>query len=130
MIFEINFTYIMISICLWIYAIENTLSTIVQIDNTTVKKEVTKKTRASYFIHHVMRIWFFVVIYFTGVLTSINMISLKYFIIFVVIHHMVRIIYGFRKYPNNIKTYSMWEIYVNMILYASTVFWMCYLWIL
>ena len=43
MIFEINFTYIMISICLWIYAIENTLSTIVQIDNTTVKKEVTNK---------------------------------------------------------------------------------------
>lgn len=130
MIFEINFTYIVISICLWIYAIENTLSTIVQIDNTTAKKEVTKKSRASDFIYHVSRIWFFAAVYFASILTSTNIISLKYFIIFVVIHHTVRIICGFRKYPDNIKTYSMWEIYVNMILYASTVFWMCYLWIL
>ena len=130
MIFEINFTYIMILLYLWFYAITNLNNTVAQIDNTTTNKEISNKTRANDFFEHFVNMFFFITMYLTGNLTSTNTTSLKYFIIFVVIHHMVRIIYGFRKYPDNIKTYSMWEIYVNMILYASTVFWMCYLWIL
>ncbi len=129
MIFEIPVTYIIISLCLWLYALVNVNAALDQINNTIAKKEITNKTRANDFINYFIGIFFFVSLYLSEELTATNMTSLKYFIIFVVIHSILRILYGFRKYPNNIKTYSMWEIYVNMILYMSTVVWMCFLWL-
>lgn len=128
MIFEINFTHIITIIILWIYAIQNLNSAIKQIDNVTTSTKITNKTKVTEFFDNLVNIIYFPGVYLTGTLTATNMISLKYFVIFVIIHSLIRILYGFRKYPDNIKVYSIWEIYINMILYLVTVFWMVFLW--
>ena len=66
MILEINFTYIVILLYLWFYAITNLNNTIAQIDNTTIKKEISNKTRANDFFEHFVDIFFFITMYFTG----------------------------------------------------------------
>lgn len=127
---HIDFWYLVISTILWFYALDCISSAYIQIERTTTNVEMTNKKKAQDFIYHLARIFFFGTMYLMGGLTASNMLVLRYFIIFVVVHHIVRILLLFRTYPDNIKSYSMSEIYVNMIIYMCTVFWMGYLWVL
>ena len=116
--------YLLIKIILIIYTATCTLLTFAQVDNSTRKVEWTNSDRACSIFFNLFTVGLFLLIWFGNYITT-N----QWFILVIAAHHFIRATYNIYD-RSEIKEWSMTEIYINMIVYAGTVYGMILLWLL
>lgn len=130
MIINIDFTAILITIYLWLYCTAALCGAIAQIRNSVTPRYFSNKERMMSIFGNIIDIGAFYSLYVGHYITATNVISLYYFVVFVIIYAVTEIILSLRHYENDMHKYSMIEVYFLMICNMLITFWMASLWLL
>jgi len=124
-----DYVQLLISIFLFIYTATGTFLTFSQVGYANYTTNWTNGDKALSFITNIVLIFVFIILYTNGLLITQHVEFLKFFISYIILLHIAKAIYSCRNYANNIRSWSMSEIYFNMIVYTSVVYGMLILWV-
>lgn len=130
MIIEINITQYFITFCIWFFVIYSLSYAVAQIEYSTKSQKFTNAERSSSILFYIIWIGFWFMGVYGKTITATDIISLYYFITFLDIYYIIEIVLCLRHYKNDVRKYSMVEIYFNIISNIIIVYWSFSLWCL